>query len=326
MAATIRDVASAAGVSASTVSRAFTSPDLVGEATRARVRDAAQRLGYLPNRQASGLITGRTGNLGLLVPDLANPFYTEVLKPLQGRARDVDYELIVADSDEDPELEPTLVGRLAGQVDGLILCSPRMSDERLRELPAGLPIVFLYREVPERPCVLVDYADGMEQAVRHLLALGHRTIAYVAGPRGSRAGALRLQGLRAAVDVAGAELIEIGHHAPHFDGGGAAADPVLASGATAVIVFNDVVALGLLSRVSRRGVRVPDDLSVVGCDDVAIAAMAGVSLTTVAVPIVRAVRMAVDVLLQQIAGNAPVPAPIRLQTHLVVRNSTGPVP
>ncbi|WP_232665284.1 LacI family DNA-binding transcriptional regulator [Pseudonocardia sp. TRM90224] len=326
MAATIRDVASAAGVSASTVSRAFTAPDLVGEETRGRVRDAAQRLGYLPNRQASGLITGRTGNIGLVVPDLANPFYTEILKPLQSRARGADYELVLTDSEEDPELEPVLVRRLAGQVDGLILCSPRMSDEQLADLPAGLPIVTMYREVPGRPCVLVDYADGMEQVVRHLVALGHRRIAYVAGPRGSRAGALRREGLQAAIGRSDAELVEIGHHPPHFDGGGAAADPVLASGATAVIAFNDLVALGLLAMFTQRGVRVPAELSVVGCDDVAITAMAGVPLTTVSVPFARAVRNAVDLLLATIAGNDAAPRPTRLPTHLVARGSTGPAP
>jgi LacI family transcriptional regulator len=332
-ATTIRDVASAAGVSASTVSRAFSAPGLVGEDTRARVREAAQRLGYLPNRQASGLVTGRTGNLGLVVPDLANPFFTDVLKPLQSRARDVDYELLVADSDEDPAREPALVEHIAGQVDGLILCSPRMTDEQLRELAPGLPIVVLYRDVPGRPCVLVDYADGMEQVVRHLRALGHRTIAYVAGPRGSRANSLRLHGLRAAAERANderskVELVEIGHHAPTFAGGGAAADPVLASGATAVITYNDLVALGLLARVARRGVRVPTDLSVVGCDDVAVAAMAVPALTTLAVPVARAVRTAVDLMLLQIRERARAPrsAPTRLVTDLVVRDSTGPAP
>ena len=324
MAATIRDVATAAGVSASTVSRAFSTPDLVGEDTRTRVRAAAERLGYQPNRQASGLITGRTGNIGLVVPDLANPFFTDVLKPLQSRARDVDLELLVADSDEDPALEPLLVGRMAGQVDGLILCSPRMDDEQLAALPPELPTVLMYREAPGHHCVLVDYADGMEQAVRHLVALGHRTIAYVAGPRGSRANTLRQQGLRAAIEQTDVALVEVGHHAPTFAGGGAAADQVLASGATSVITFNDLVALGLLDRVRQRGVRVPADLSVVGCDNVAISAMAGPALTTLSVPITRAVRAAVDLLLRQIPDRMTAGAPPRLPTDLVVRDTTGP--
>src|SRR3954469_318537 len=131
MSATIRDVARMAGVSPSTVSRGLAQSDLVHPDTRDRVRRAADRLGYLPNRAARGLITGRTGNLGLLVPDVANPFFAGIVKGVQARARELDYAVFLADSDEDPDAEAGLVRALAKQVDGMLLCSPRMSDADL---------------------------------------------------------------------------------------------------------------------------------------------------------------------------------------------------
>src|SRR5512138_792177 len=129
MAVTIKDVARAAGVSPSTVSRALSAPELVQPDTRRRVQQAATELGYHPNRAARGLITGRTGNLGLIVPDLTNPFFPGVVKGVQTRAREFDYAVFLADTDEDPTAEADVVRNLSKQVDGIILCSPRMSEE-----------------------------------------------------------------------------------------------------------------------------------------------------------------------------------------------------
>lgn len=130
MRATIREVAREAGVSASTVSRALSTPEMVNATTRERVLRAAERLGYAPNRAARGLITGRTGNLGLIVPDLTNPFFPSVVKGVQAKAREADYAVFLADTDEDPAAEVGLVRALAKQVDGLILCSPGPAKRR----------------------------------------------------------------------------------------------------------------------------------------------------------------------------------------------------
>ncbi|GIF21508.1 DNA-binding LacI/PurR family transcriptional regulator [Actinoplanes tereljensis] len=325
MAVTIKDVARAAGVSASTVTRALTMPALVHPETRDRVRRTAESLGYHPNRAARGLITGRTGNLGLLVPDLGNPFFPSVVKGVQARAHEADYAVFLADTDEDSAAEIGLVRKLSKQVDGLLLCSPRMTDDELRTLVGDTPMVLVNRRLARVPSVIPELLDGMRQAVSHLTALGHRRIAYVAGPRSSWANRERARSARTVVAAAGAELVEIGNVAPQFEGGVAAADQVLAAAVTAVIAYNDLVALGLLNRFTARGIAVPGDLSVLGFDDIPLAAMVHPALTTVALPKEQAGRAAVDLLLQLLAEPDRSPAARReLPTQLMVRASTGP--
>ncbi len=327
MAVTIKDVARAAGVSPSTVCRALSTPELVRAETCERVRRSAAELDYSPNRAARGLITGRTGNLGLIVPDLGNPFFPGVVQGIQARAREADYAVFVADTDEDPAAETQLVRTLAKQVDGIVLCSPRMSEAELRGCAARTPLVMLNRRVGRLPAVTFANLDGMRQAVTHLTALGHRRIAYVAGPRASWSNRERVRALRATAPAAGADLVEVGPVQPRFDGGIAAADPVLATGATAVIAYNDVIALGLLSRFNARGVAVPDAISVLGFDGIALAAMVHPPLTTVGLPMKSCGRAGVDLLLGLLRDPAGFGATRReLGTHLMVRGSTGPPP
>lgn len=324
MGATIRDVARAAGVSPSTVSRAFAMPALVKPATLERVRRAAAKLGYEPNPVARSLITGRTGNLGMIVPDLANPFFPGVVKGMQARAREVDYAVFVADTDEDAALEGRLARKLAKQVDALVLCSPRLADEELRAIAADVTLVLLNRTVDDIPAITVDNVGGMRQAATHLAALGHRRIALVPGPVSSWSNAERVAGLRAAVRDTGAELVELGNSAPTFDGGVAAADIVLAAEVSAVVAYNDVMALGLLSRFAARGVSVPADISIVGCDDIPQAAMAHPPLTTVAVPKEPLGRAGVDLVLRLLDHSAGTVSGLVLDTQLLVRGTTGP--
>ncbi|MGB2568703.1 LacI family DNA-binding transcriptional regulator [Micromonospora citrea] len=141
MRATIREVARAAGVSASTASRALSTPDVVRSITRERVLRAARQLGYAPHRAARGLATGRTGNLGVIVPDLANPVFPSVVRGVQARARESDHAVFLADSDEDPAAEVDLLRGLAKQADGLVLCSPRATEQQLRQAAAHTPLV-----------------------------------------------------------------------------------------------------------------------------------------------------------------------------------------
>lgn len=324
MRATIREVAREAGVSASTVSRALSTPDMVNATTRERVLRAAERLGYAPNRAARGLITGRTGNLGLIVPDLANPFFPSVVKGVQAKAREADYAVFLADTDEDPAAEVGLVRALAKQVDGLILCSPRTREEEIRELTAHTTLVMVNRRFGTIPSVVFDNADGMRQAIAHLQALGHRRVAWVGGPRTSWSTRDRVRGLRAATSAAGMELFVAGHFPPYFEGGVAAADLIIASGVTSVIAYNDVMALGLLSRLRDRGVDVPQDISVIGIDDIQMSAMSSPALTTVSLAKDQAGRAAVDLLLTLLLQPDSVRNTRReLPTQLLVRGSTG---
>src|SRR3954470_18426890 len=185
MLATIYDVARAAGVSASTVSRALSVPEMVNAETRTRVRQIAGELGYHPNRAARGLITGRTGNIGLIVPDLTNPFFPGVVKGVQIRARESDYSVFLADTDEDATVEAELVRALTKQVDGIVYCSPRTGEAELRTLAGEIPMVLINRRVGRLPSVTIDNTDAIRHAVAHLQALGHHRVAFVAGPRNS---------------------------------------------------------------------------------------------------------------------------------------------
>lgn len=331
MQVTIRDVARASGVSPSTVSRALGPGGTVSPTTRERVRAAADRLGYQPNRAARGLITGRTGQLGVIVPDLLNPFFAECCKGVQSRARGLGYSVFVSDAERDEALELDAIRTLAPQVDGLVLVSPQLSGDELRSLDelVDKPTVLLHRREPGFASVTADLIAGMTDAVAHLHALGHRKIAYVGGPRSSWAARERAAGVEAMAESGKVEIVHVGSVAPQFDGGiTGAADVVLASGASAVVAFNDIVAFGLISRFTARGVRVPDEMSVVGCDDIALSGMAAPPLTTVSVPKAYAARASVD-LLSRILGTPAVdgaePMQRVLETHLVVRGSTAEV-
>ncbi|MEV0562454.1 LacI family DNA-binding transcriptional regulator [Dactylosporangium sp. NPDC050588] len=327
MPVTIKDVARVAGVSPSTVSRALTTPALVQAETRSRVERAAAELGYQPNRAARGLITGRTGNIGLIVPDLTNPFFPGVVKGVQSRARESDFSVFLADTDEDPNAEAGLVRALSKQVDGIVLCSPRMTEEDLRSVAGETPIVMLNRRVGQISAITIDNVDGIRQAVAHLAALGHRRIAYVAGPRASWSNRERAKALRAVTAAGDIELVEVGNFVPQFAGGVAAADLVLATGVTAVIAYNDLVALGLLNWFATRGVKVPEAISVMGFDDIVLSQMVSPSLTTVAQPQEPIGRAGVDMLLQLLEDpDRAALARRELPSQLMVRHSTGRPP
>jgi DNA-binding LacI/PurR family transcriptional regulator len=326
MAVTIHDVAQRAGVSVSTVSRSFTVPELVRPDTRDAVHAAAADLGYRPNRAARSLITGKTGNLGIIVPDLANPFFPSVVKGAQARAREEDHAIFLADSGEDPLLEAELIRAMAKQVDGVILCSSRISNPALQELAQLTKLVLLNRRYVGLPAVLMDSAGGMRQAVQHLAALGHRRCAFLSGPRTSWSNKERRRGLAIAAR-SGMEIVELGPFAPTFDAGQQAADIALAAGVSGLIAFNDLMALGVISRLNDRSVPIPDQISVVGFDDIAMAAMCTPALTTVSMPTVTSGRAGVDLLLQRLDPETKSPAAAaqrRLATQLIVRGSTAP--
>ncbi len=333
----LRDVARAAGVSPATASRALADPGGVATERRERVLRAAERLGYRTGRDPGPRAARR---FGVIVPDIENPFFSGVVKGIQHRARAAGLTVFVADAEEDPQLEAELVRHLAPDVEGLILCSPRMSERALADLPDGVDVLLLNREAPSLRAVTVDNADGIRQALGHVHALGHRRIAYAGGPVDSWSDAERRRALRAAAEaLRDVDLVDLGHFAAVFAGGVAAADLVLASGATAVLAHNDLVALGILDRLRLRGVDVPGQVSVVGFDDVPAATQVSPALTTVAIPLRLLGRIAVDTLLEAAAGRDAlarggppddVPGPAddravrRTAVSLVVRASTGP--
>jgi LacI family transcriptional regulator len=323
--ATINDVAQATGVHISTVSRAFSSPHLVNEETRNRVLEVADELGYRPNRAARALITGKTHTIGLIVADIANPFFAPMIKAAESQARQRDYHILVAETDEDPAVEEELVRTFAKQVDGVQLCSPRMSNELIEKVSHDVPIVLVNRMVSDLPCVLMDVASGARSAMEHLLGLGHRKIALLGGPRSSWTSREVRKSASAAARSADVELTVLSPNPPTVDGGLALAEQVARAGVTAALTHNDLMAVGLIEGLRSLDISVPDDISVVGFDDIEMAQWVRPKLTTVANPTSGAARTAVDMLLQ-LGDDRRATAQVTLRTELIVRDSTGPVP
>ena len=326
MTATSRDVARAAGVSVATVSRAFSEAGSVSEATKRRVLAEAARLGYAPDPVARRLITGYSGNIGLIVPDLANPFFADTAKGVERTARAQHLGLFISDTDEQDRFEVDAIRRICRQIDGLVWASPRTEAAVLLEVAGTVPIVLLHRRQEGWWSVSADFADGMSQALRNLHSLGHRRIAYAGGPERSFSGQLRREGLKRTAADLGLDLIWLGSFAPNADGGLMAADLVLATDATALISYNDAIALGVVARLGVRGVVVPDDMSVISCDDTAYAALCVPPLTTVHVPRYEAGSTAVT-LLQELMANPDAPPQEKvLPTQLVIRRTTAVAP
>jgi LacI family transcriptional regulator len=282
----------------------------------------ATRLGYYPDPAARRLITGRSGNIGLIVPDLANPFFADAAKGVERAARQRHMGLFISDTDEQDRLEPEAVRRICRQVDGLIWASPRSAGDVLKEVTDGVPTVLLHRRIPGWWSVSADIGDGMAQALRNLYSLGHRRIAYAGGPERSYSGQLRLEGLLGASAELDLDIIRLGSFAPTADGGILVADLVLATGATALVAYNDTMALGAISRAVERGRRVPEDLSVIACDDIAYARMTIPPLTTIQVPRHEAGSEAVALLDELMADPQATPKEKILPTQLVIRRTT----
>ena len=214
---------------------------------------------------------------------------------------------------------------MARQVDGLLLLSPTMSDDDLRALADTVPLVVINRELDGVPAVLMPSADGAVAAVEHLHALGHRRLAYLAGPDNysNRARSDAFTRTCGRLDVDG---VVLGPFEPTSDAGVRAADLVLADGATGVLAYNDDVAAGVVGRLADRGVPVPARRSVVGFDDTALASMISPRLTTVHLPVAEAGEVAVGLLLDLLQGLPPRTRPVELPVELIVRSSTGTAP
>lgn len=326
---TLRDVAELSGVAVSTASRALTRPGRVNAETASRVLEAAKRLGYSPSAPARALISGRTGTVALIVPDITNPFFFGILRGTQARLREGGYVHALTDTEESAEAEELALRSLRASVDGVILAASRLSDERLAWWAGEIQLVTInrYAPSPTSPSVVIDTPGGAVQALEHLASLGHRRVAYAGGPRTSWSDARRRAAIAPVAARAGVEVVVQGPYLPHRDAGAAAADAAIQAGVTGILAFNDLLAFGILERMAARGVDVPGRISVVGCDDVFGADLVRPTLTTVAAPLERAGRHAADLLLAILDPlHQPTPAPVELATHLVVRGSTGPRP
>ncbi|KQO62795.1 LacI family DNA-binding transcriptional regulator [Curtobacterium sp. Leaf261] len=330
---TIRDVARATGVAPSTVSRALSLPDRVNRATQERIQQAAKDLGYVPNSQARALTSGRTRAVAVLVSDITNPFYFDVIRGTQHQLAGAGWTQLLVDTEESADAELRALTALATKADGAVLTASRLSDVQIAKIAERTPLVVVNRRPSGVPSVLIDTPGGVEQALEHLVSLGHHDVLYVSGPDTSWSNQRRWRALVGAGRRLGVRVARVGPYAPFVDSGAAAADAAVNAGATACICFNDLIAIGMLTRLRERHVRVPEDMSIVGCDDIFGADFCNPPLTTMTSPIERAGRVAVSMLLARLDA-APhdglhgeqLRDTVVLPTHLTVRGSTGPAP
>ncbi|HYM79807.1 MAG TPA: LacI family DNA-binding transcriptional regulator [Candidatus Limnocylindria bacterium] len=328
--ATIRDVAREAGVSIATVSRVFNDSELVSDGTRRQVQDVASRLNYLPNGVARSLITSRTHTLGVLLPDLHGEFFSEVIRGIDRAARQQGFHLLVSSSHAATEELMAALRLMRGRIDGLIVMAPDVEASGAIRADAGeVPVVLLNPgdDVEVGEAISIANHEGAATVVRHLLALGHRRIATVVGPERNVDARQRLGGYRASLENAGIPLdpdLELTGDFTEFSGYAAARALLqLVPRPTAVFVGNDKMAVGVMGAVSDAGLKVPDDLAVVGFDDIEMARYLTPPLTTVHVDAFRLGECAVEKLLRLTRdGQGPVRHEVMPAT-LVVRGSCG---
>lgn len=322
---TIYDVAKACGVAPSTVSRAFSRPGRVNAETAERIRKVAAELGYRTNPLARGLPTGKTSLLALVVADVTNPFFFEIIRGAEGVARKAGYTMLVADVEESMETERETLDRVIPLVEGIVLATSRLSDSSIRVAAKQRPTVVLNRVMTDIPSVVTDNARGMRRAVEHLADLGHTTITYIAGPEASWVDGMRWRSLRDTTDELGLRARRVGPFPPTVAGGLAAARVFGESPTSAVIVYNDLMAIGMMRGLTELGTRIPEDVSVVGFDNIFGSDFCSPPLTTVAAPLRNLGAFAIKTMLGQLSVNAPRGLrPALLPSQLLVRGSTGP--
>jgi len=330
--ATIYEVAKRAGVSTATVSRVLSQPAVVSPATRKRVLDAVERLGYTPNAAAKNLRTLRTGKLLVTVPDISNPFFSLILRGIEDAAQREGYAVLLGDTQHDEAREDGYAAMLKRkEADGLIFLGHRLPTEAAAlvrgMVPRCAPVVNGCEFNPRLgvPSVHIDNAKAASEAMDHLFRLGHRRIGIITGPLVSPLSRDRLRGALSRAKREGAEdelIVMNGDFS--IESGAAEGERLLGrrDRPTAIFCFNDEMAMGVIQTARRRGLKMPDQLSVVGFDDIRFASYMDPPLTTISQPMRAIGEGTVRLLLEIIHGNLATPESITLPHTLVIRSST----
>ncbi len=329
-AATIRDVAERAGVSVASVSRVLNGAGPVTEATKNRVLEAARALQYVPHSGARSLSTSKTRMIGVILPDLHGEFFSELIRGMDVAARSLGYHLVVSSSHDDAEEASAAIRSMRGRVDGLIVRSPHLDAGKLAAGLAGrTPILVMNGSADAaRPSIVVDNHGGAVQAVEHLVATGRRRIVHIAGPAGNLEAAARLAGYLEAMARAGlptsvvaGDFTQASGHAAGVELAGRELRP------DAVFASNDIMAVGAMLALQDGGLRVPEDIALVGFDDVPIAALVRPGLTTLRIRIAETGQGALERLVRVIKAADEAVADTAceiVRPELVVRPSSHP--
>jgi LacI family transcriptional regulator len=304
-----------------TVSRVFNRKGPIREDTMQRVMDVAGELQYVPHAGARSLSTRSTRTIGVVLPDLHGEFFSEVIRGIDLAARQAGFHLLLSGSHADREEMREVVQAMRGLIDGLIVMSPDLEPSALvADLPSGIPVVMLNSRVGGHPSVTIDNSGGAKDVVRHLRSLGHRRISFIGGPMHNADAEQRRRGYRGAMKELKLEALE--YHGTFTEESGFEAGRVIAAlkkRPTAVFAANDAMAIGALSAFREAGLRIPEDLALVGFDDIPIARFLTPPLTTVKVPIAELGRKGFELL----ANGDGARLTAKLTTSLVVRRSSG---
>jgi LacI family transcriptional regulator len=321
---TIYDIAKLAGVNPSTVSRALSTPGRINSKTEEKVKKAAQELNYRVNPFARALPTGRTKMIALVVADITNPVFFNAIRGAESVASAAGYTLVVAESQESSANEARVTQQILPSVDGLVMVTSRLSDKEIQELNKIKPVSLMNRVVKGVNDVVPRVEPGIKEAISHLHSLGHEHIAYVSGPSNSWMSIERWRLLMKNALKVGMSIVEIGSTSPTFEGGKEAFDRVKAAGVTAVIAYNDLVAIGLMREAQANGLKIPSQLSIIGFDNIFGSDFTTPGLTTIATQLNQVGAEAVTAILNALQVDGQEFDELgNHETSLVIRQSTG---
>ncbi|WP_020618368.1 LacI family DNA-binding transcriptional regulator [Paenibacillus daejeonensis] len=324
---TIYDIAKLAGVSTATVSKVFNRTGNISEATRSKVMRISRELNYKPSMVASALAGKNTFSLGLLIPDLVNPFFAELARHVEDRAHEQGYNLIICNTDNDLNKETQYIQLLRQKsVDGILVATGVRDDDALKELiDQRVPVALVAREmsVLAVSTVLVDDFAGGYSAASYLLELGHRRIGVVAESLTVSSSKARVKGYRLALEEAGLTYEEGLLAVSDFsvEGGKAAAATLLQEAPTAIFACNDVLAIGAMQAAKEAGLSIPGDLSIVGFDNTILATITDPPMTTIAQPIRAMGHQVVDLIIREIQEDQVIKQRVVLLPELIKRGS-----
>ena len=324
----IKEVAKKARVSTATVSRTINNSEKVRPATAARVRKAIEELNFFPNTHARTLVSGRSRILGLIISDITNPFFPDLVKSFEDQAVQRGKEVIIGNTDYNPKRMAGCIRRMVERkVDGVAIMTSETDPALMTELTRrNIPTVFMDtgKPGPHSANIRIDYAQGIREAVQHLIGLNHRRIAFITGPMNLESARIRCSAFISAMKELGIfndSFVENGNH--RIEGGAKAMRIFLklAQRPTAVIASNDLTAIGALAAIHEKGLKVPEDVSLIGFDDISFAHLTQPPLTTVILSRTQLAIMAFAALDALIHGKSSI-EDLTVPTHLVMRSST----
>ena len=327
---TMREVAKRAGVSPATVSRVLNKTQYIAPETEQRVLDVVRQLSYYKNVHARRLATGQSDLFGLLISEIANPFFPEIIRGFQAEAWNRGFDVLLCNTEYDPQRTKSVIRKLIeSDARGVAVMTSSVGKSLTCELAAaGVGVVFCNLSPPERLVsnIVIDYHRGIAQAIDHIVQLGHRHAAIIAGPEDNRTAITIKQALMAGLKARKLHLSAVLESNYRVDAGAATVRAVLSRREIPTVIFcgSDLIAMGAMAALEESGIRIPEDVSVIGIDDISFAFLTRPPLTTICVPRERLGRIAFQALDKMMRLKRRKGVDYYLETELVIRKSTAP--